>query len=201
MENPEVLIVEAEGDYAEDLYAILDLTSLPLPDQARGTATLIANPAKPHTLFLARYAVTLLANTGPESDTWELAQALGDSTDRAFSEQARLNLLEHGALYVSAMANDPSNNLLPVFCKLVAKYFLMEPEKPVRVITRAQSMVLVRCWRTLQLVKGGTAAFRSNVSPAVTAQLRAKLTQLIRDGLTDPELTGARNFLSFLESQ
>ena len=69
LEDSHVMILDAEGnDYADDLYSILDLTSLPFSEQVHAAAVLIGNPAKPHTHFLARYAVALLA-TGTESDT------------------------------------------------------------------------------------------------------------------------------------
>lgn len=191
------VLITSTTNYGLEMEEVLALAHLPADEQYRHTALAVDSPARPHSSIFARFVSSLLA-MGSYSDTVGLAHALDGSDDTAFSEDGKFSLLWHCRDQLMMLHELPPENMLSVFFKLSARYFLAEPKESKGAATPIQLDIFrsyVPWIRDAKMASG----FRSYLSPTSYLALRAKVAELAADvRLRGEDRESAREFLGLL---
>jgi hypothetical protein len=172
-------------DTIGDLELILNSADLTLHQQASALAGVIAASGTPHSYFLGNYAAGLLA-AGSEADTMGLARAVEDSTDRTFSDLAKLLLLSD-LLGESKSATKPPENLLKTYVVMTARYFLLQPDAPNPDVPDLQQDIMLRHLPWLVRSERAKALMRTALPPSLSQRLQKKALDLAADERIRPE--------------
>jgi hypothetical protein len=173
-----VLVTDQE-DTIGDLELILNSEPLTLHQQASAVAGAIAASGTPHSYFLGNYAAGLLA-AGSEADTMDLARAMEDSTDSAFSAFAKFLLLSELWDH-SRSAAKPPENLLKTYIVITAQYFLLPSEEPTLDLPSLREDILSHHIPWLLGSERAKALMRTALPPALSQRLRKQALDLAAD--------------------
>jgi hypothetical protein len=179
------LLVTDQEDMVGDLELILNTESLTQHQQASAVAAAISASGTPHSYFLAHYAAGLLA-AGSDADTLALARAVEESTDHAFSHDAKVALL--GMLWdQSKSATKAPENLLKTYFFMTTRYFLLPPDAPNPGRPSLREEILSRAIPWLVGSEQAKALIRTALPPALRQQLRTQAVALAADERQRPE--------------
>lgn len=177
--------VTDQDDPVGDLELILNTEPLTLHQQASAVAGALGASGTPHSYFLGRYAAALLA-AGSETDTMDLARALEESTDHAFSDFAKHVLLSE-LCDRSRSAAEPPKSLLNTYIVMTVRYFLLPPKESTLDLPSLRDGILSNHIPWLLNSERAKVLMRAALSPDLRQRLRKQVLSLAADERQRPE--------------
>lgn len=188
-------VYELSGDdnAVADVELLVNCATQPLPQQAASLALAIGATTRPHSLYLAQHASSLLL-IGTDSETAELMRSIERARVSAFT-----TLAYH--LFLSSLAplhSEPPENALRVFLTVTIRSLTDEPQPSDPSDTLLSAPTILRMYgpsilasqKTLGLLKSGldrdlVVRFQGKAagliaSPRITQEERILLQQLLR---------------------